>query len=170
MTLESNPPKADAGPPFGLGPLGLDASWFDYNGHLNMAYYHVLADRAVDAFYDHLGIGEENVARSGLSLFTVSVHGNYRRELRPGDLAGVTLQLLSFDDKRLRFYQVLRHLPEGWVAATFEQVALHVDMRRRRAAFFPDPVTDRIAAEHARHARLPWPEDAGEGISRPARR
>ena len=26
--------------------------WIDYNGHLNMAFYNVIFDRAVDHFYD----------------------------------------------------------------------------------------------------------------------
>jgi acyl-CoA thioester hydrolase len=31
--------------------------WIDYNGHLNMAFYNVIFDRAVDHFYDLLGVG-----------------------------------------------------------------------------------------------------------------
>ena len=30
--------------------------WIDYNGHLNMAFYNVIFDRAVDHFYDLLGV------------------------------------------------------------------------------------------------------------------
>lgn len=163
-------PEVDLGPPFGLCPLCLEPEWLDYNGHLNMAYYHVLADRCVDAFYDHLDVGEANVARTGHSLFTVSVHGLYRRELRSGDTVRVTMQLLALDDKRLRFYQTLHQAAEGWVAATFEQVALHVDTRLRRAKAFSNQVSARLAAECARHAALPWPDDAGQGIDRPAGR
>ena len=31
--------------------------WIDYNGHLNMAYYNVLFDTAVDEVFERLGIG-----------------------------------------------------------------------------------------------------------------
>ena len=29
--------------------MQIEQAWIDYNGHLNMAYYHVLFDRGVDA-------------------------------------------------------------------------------------------------------------------------
>ena len=42
----------------------VEAAWIDYNGHLNMAFYHVMFDRAVDHVYDTLGIGASYVPRS----------------------------------------------------------------------------------------------------------
>ena len=44
----------------------------------------------------------------------------------------VTFQLLDFDSKRLHFFKQLFHATEGWVSATSESLALHVDMQARR--------------------------------------
>ena len=32
--------------------MRVEPQWIDYNGHLNMAYYNVLFDRAVDEVYE----------------------------------------------------------------------------------------------------------------------
>ena len=37
--------------------MRVEPGWIDYNGHLNMAYYNVLFDRAVDEVYELLGLG-----------------------------------------------------------------------------------------------------------------
>ena len=34
--------------PFVSSVMPVEPQWIDYNGHLNMAYYNVLFDRAVD--------------------------------------------------------------------------------------------------------------------------
>ena len=41
--------------PFLSSVMHVEPAWIDYNGHLNMAYYNVLFDRAVDAAFELLG-------------------------------------------------------------------------------------------------------------------
>ncbi len=31
--------------------MQIEPHWIDYNGHLNMAYYNVMFDRAIDRFW-----------------------------------------------------------------------------------------------------------------------
>ncbi|HSL79735.1 MAG TPA: thioesterase family protein, partial [Pseudolabrys sp.] len=38
--------------PFVSSLMHVEPQWIDYNGHLNMAYYNVLFDRAVDEVYE----------------------------------------------------------------------------------------------------------------------
>jgi acyl-CoA thioester hydrolase len=146
----------------------IEKDWIDYNGHLNMAFYNVLFDRGVDHVYDLLGIGAEYVREQNGSCFTMEVHLNYLNELTLDDPVSVSLQLIDFDAKRLHFFQQMRHASSGDLAATSEQLALHVDMNSRKSAPFPDPVLDRIAALHAAHSRLVMPEQLGHviGIAR----
>ena len=47
--------------PFVSSVMRVEPQWIDYNGHLNMAYYNVLFDRAVDEAYELLGIGADYV-------------------------------------------------------------------------------------------------------------
>src|SRR4051794_24247520 len=85
----------------------------------------------------------------------------YKRELTAGEAVRVTIQLIDYDDKRLHFYQEARHAAEGWVAATCENLSLHVDMATRRVAPFPGDILDNLAVMWAAHARLKTPEALG---------
>jgi acyl-CoA thioester hydrolase len=154
--------------PFVSSVMRVEDHWIDYNGHLNMAYYNVLFDRAVDEAYELIGIGVDYVEKRRHSFFTAEVHLRYLRELHAGDQVRVTFQLLDFDSKRLHTFEQLFHADHGWVAATSENMSLHVDMAARKTAAFPPEVTRRLVQMKASHARLPRPEAAGRRIVMPA--
>jgi acyl-CoA thioester hydrolase len=154
--------------PFVSSVMRVEEHWIDYNGHLNMAYYNVLFDRAVDEAYELIGIGVDYVEKRRHSFFTAEVHLRYLRELHAGDPVRVTFQLLDFDRKRLHTFEQLFHAEQGWVASTSENMSLHVDMAARRTAAFPAEVTRRLVQMKASHARLPRPEAAGRRIVMPA--
>jgi len=56
------------------------------------------------------------------------------------------------------------------MAATSENMSLHIDMNARKTVPFPADVAARIAKMQASHAMLPRPEAAGRriGMPRPA--
>src|SRR3954469_12763527 len=83
--------------PFVSSAMRVEPAWIDYNGHLNMAYYNVLLDRAADEGYELLGIGATYVERQGRSLYTAEVHVRFLRELHAGDPVRVTFQLIDHD-------------------------------------------------------------------------
>jgi acyl-CoA thioester hydrolase len=155
--------------PFVSSVMKVEPGWIDYNGHLNMAYYNVLFDRAVDEAYELLGIGASYVERMRRSLYTAEVHIRYLRELHAGDPVRVTFQLLGHDAKRLHYFEQLFHATDGWVSATSENMALHVDMATRKTAAFAAPIAARLAKMATSHALLPRPEAAGRRIAMPAR-
>ena len=146
----------------------VQADWIDYNGHLNMAFYHVMFDRAVDHVYDHLGIGAAYVAESRGSCFTMEVHVNYVNELVLDDPVAITFQLLDHDSKRLHYYQEMVHAETGELAATSEQLGMHVDMVERASAPFPSQQLQAIEQLMELHRSLPRPERVGRqmGIRR----
>ena len=39
------------GVPFLSSVMQIEPQWIDYNGHLNMAYYNVMFDRAIDELW-----------------------------------------------------------------------------------------------------------------------
>src|SRR5690348_10549334 len=154
--------------PFVSSVMRVEDHWMDYNGHLNMAYYNVPFDRAVDEAYELIGIRADYVEKRRHSFFTAEVHLRYLRELQRGGPVRGTCQLLDFDRKRLHTFEQLFHAEQGWVAATSENMSLHVDMAARKTAEFPAEVTRRLAQMKASHARLPRPEAAGRRIVMPA--
>ena len=154
----------DSAAPTICPPETVIEDWIDYNGHLNMAFYNVIFDRAVDHVYDYLGIGEI-YARSGIgSCFTMEVHVHYLQELSLGDEVEVHFQLLDFDVKRVHFFERLYHRQQGYIAATSEQIGMHVDMTTRRSAPFPVTAMDKLERLKAAHSQLEIPTEVGHRI------
>ena len=155
--------------PFVSSLMHVEPQWIDYNGHLNMAYYNVLFDRAVDEVYELIGIGGDYLKRANHSTFTAEVHVRYLRELHAGDPVRVTFQLLDHDAKRMHYFEQLFHAAEGWVSATSENMSLHVDMAAGKTAPFPAEIATCLARMQASHAKLPRPEAAGRRIAMPGK-
>jgi len=151
--------------PFASSVMRVEPGWIDYNGHLNMAYYNVLFDRAVDEVYELLGLGLAYVKTTRHSTFTAEVHVRYLRELLVDAPVRVTFQLLGFDKKRMHYFEQLHHAEEGWLSATSENMALNVNMVAKKVAAFPDNVMTRLAEMKAAHDKLPVPHGAGRRIS-----
>lgn len=156
--------------PFVSSTMRVEPAWIDYNGHLNMAYYHVLFDRAVEEAFSLAGLGAGYFEARNCSYFAAECHIRYLRELTAADSVRVTVQLLDFDEKRLHFFMMLRHAADGWISAVSENLSLHVDMAARKVSPFPSDILANLAIMKAMHARLPWPDDAGRVISLTARK
>jgi acyl-CoA thioester hydrolase len=155
--------------PFVSSLMTVKAEWIDYNGHLNMAWYNTLFDRAVDEAFALCGLGPDYMAERGGSFFLVESRTRFRRELSLGDRVRVTLRLLAHDDKRMHYCMEIREAAEGWLAAACENLSLHVDMRTRRAAPFPADVLAGLSAMQAAHVALPAPEWIGQGVAMPVK-
>jgi acyl-CoA thioester hydrolase len=135
---------------------------------MNMAYYHVLFDRAVEEGFGLAGLGQDYLEERNASFFAVEIHTLYKRELTVLDQVRVTLQLIDYDEKRLHFYMEIRHAEEGWVSATCEAMSLHVDMETRKVTPFPDDILTNLAVMKAAHSRLARPPALGRVIGIPS--
>jgi acyl-CoA thioester hydrolase len=155
--------------PFVSSTMRVEPSWIDYNGHMNMAYYHVLFDRAVDEGFGLVGLGPDYLQERNASYFAAEVHTLYRRELRLGDAVRLTLQLIDFDEKRLHYYLEIRHATDGWVAATSENLSLHVYMGTRKVTPLPEDILTNLTLMREAHARLARPSSVGRTIGIPGK-
>ncbi|MDP2411372.1 MAG: thioesterase family protein [Pseudolabrys sp.] len=162
-------PPVTQSAPFLSSVMAIEPAWIDYNGHLNVAYYGVLFDRAVDEAYELIGVGPDYLKQTGHSTMVVETHMRYLRELHLDHPVQVSVQLLDYDAKRFQVFEELRHATEGWVAATCETMTLHVDMTAKKVAPFPEAVMEALAAMKAAHAVLPRPDSAGRRIAMPAK-
>ena len=155
--------------PFRSSIMQIEPQWIDYNGHLNMAYYNVMFDRAIDELWLKLGIGPAYMKERHGSTFTAECHVRYLREIHFGDPVQVSIRLVAADDKRLHTFEELRHATEGWLSATSENMSMHVDMAARRTAPFPPDIRARIEAVANAHRAIPRPEGMGRKVTMPAR-
>lgn len=142
--------------------------WLDYNGHMNVCYYAAIFDQGLDAFFDHVGIGNEYARTAGCSMFVVENHFTYQRELLAGDAVSLRLQLLDRDRKRIHCFMELYHDEGGYLAATSEQIALHVDLTTRKSLSMPETALTRLTEILERHRRIARPKEIGHkmGIRR----
>ena len=144
--------------------------WIDSNGHLNLAYYVVVFDLATDKLYATLGIGDAYREATGFSCFTAETHTVYEREVRLGDRLRVHGWLLGADSKRVHYFHELFHVESGERSAVQELMALHIDMRIRRVAPFPEDRRVALAGAVARFAPVEPPKGAGRRIMMPPQR
>jgi acyl-CoA thioester hydrolase len=156
--------------PFVSSVMQIEPQWIDYNGHLNMAYYNVMMDRAIDELWLQLGIGPTYKKERHGSTFTAECHVRYLQEIHLGDPVQVTIYLLGADEKRLHTFEELRHADEGWLSATSENISLHIDMTTRKVAPFPSDIRARIAAIVDVHAAVLRPEGIGRKVAMPSPR
>jgi acyl-CoA thioester hydrolase len=130
--------------------------WIDYNGHLQDAYYALIASKAIDALMDRVGLDAAYRARTGCTLYTVEMHLHFLHEVKATDTATVDVRLLGVDEKRIHAnFEILR-AGEAAVAASAEVMLLHVrqEQQRVKSAPFPPEVAARLAELMAASARL----------------
>ncbi|HZU89812.1 MAG TPA: thioesterase family protein [Stellaceae bacterium] len=138
--------------------------WIDANGHLNLAYYVVLFDRATDVLFDALGIGVAYKDATNHGTFAAETHTLYERELLIGDHVRVTTQILAADTIRLHLAHEMFAVAGGRRAAAQELMYLHVDLAARRVVPFLPEAGERVAAAAQAHAALPRPDWVGRRI------
>jgi len=158
--------------PFSSATAVVLPQWIDYNGHMNVGYYHVAFDDAASPFFEWLGLTPDFRREHRSSTFALESHLTFVREVREGDPLRFEARLLEADAKRMHFYQEMFHGTEGWLAATYESLSVHVDMGTRRTAPMPEPLARRLAEVLAAHSALPRPAVVGRAMSvrPPARR
>jgi acyl-CoA thioester hydrolase len=146
------------------GGFAVLPEYIDPNGHMNVGYYSVLFDKALDLPWAALGLGYEGIKASGRSSFALETHVTYQRELHEGDPLDFTFQLLDFDSKRIHYFMTMLHARERWLAATSESISICIDMTTRRSTTWPDDQIDRLRVVHVAHLRRPRPSEAGRTI------
>ena len=139
--------------------------WIDYNGHMNVAYYVLAFDKATDGLLDHLGLGEAYRRSTNRSVYVLEAHVTYERELHLGEALLVDTRLVDADEKRIRFFHRMTHAQAGYLAATNELLALHVDLAGPKAAAMPEAAQAELQRVLAEHRRLPLPPQIGRAIA-----
>ena len=136
--------------------------WIDYNDHMNVAYYLLAFDHAVDELWQVFGLTEDYIRTHSSSTIAVESHVTWRRELVEGAPYVITTQVLAFDEKRIHQFQRMYHAEDGFLAATCEWMNLHFDTGIRRVAPWPEKIRARIAEFADNQDQHPWPDEAGQ--------
>lgn len=138
--------------------LAVDPAWIDAYGHLNAAHYVGIFDRVGFELLSQVGVGLDYTEATRCGIYTMNVHVAYLREVLAGDPLMLQVRLLESDSKRLLCLMELTQTRDGYLAATMEQLSLHVDLNTRRATPFPDALAARLARTVSEHAAQPLPK------------
>jgi acyl-CoA thioester hydrolase len=142
------------------------AAHIDYNGHMNVVHYRAAFDAATDGLFAHLGLGPEAYnARTGATLMVVEEHTRYHAELAEGARYRVLARMVGHSAKKLYYLLAMEDVGRGALAATHEELALHVDLAARRASPLPPEALAAVEALEAAQASLPPPPDLGRVIA-----
>src|SRR6202049_1877168 len=117
-TLEAGPCAMSIPAPYERFEGEVLPEWIDWNGHMNLAYYVVLFDRATDLLFDELGLGLDYRRNEEKGTFVVETHNLYERELLVGERVRIATQILGSDDKRLYLGHEMFRSATGERAAT----------------------------------------------------
>lgn len=161
MTGSATAEPPDTGPLRLRGGQVLD-DWIDYNGHMNVAYYVLAFDQAVDLMLEEIGIGPTHVKATGQGPYALQTSIHYLDEMLQGEAFAFDALLIDQDNKRI--HVLLRMLKGVSVVATYEQVLMNVDHATRRSTPYPDWAQARLADLCAAHADLPRPSQYGQPL------
>ncbi|HLT92150.1 MAG TPA: thioesterase family protein [Woeseiaceae bacterium] len=139
--------------------------WIDINGHMNVAYYVLAFDMAVDELLVRVGITDDYIRAGRGTTFAVEAHVTYQRELTEGQPYRIESRVLAYDEKRVHQFQRMLHAEEGWLAATAEWMNLHVDLGTRRVSPWPECTLQALARLTAGQPRGAFPEEAGRRMA-----
>ena len=141
--------------PIRTGPNTVSPDWIDYNGHMNVAYYTMAFDKALDEVYDMIGIGPRLAREAQMGPMALQTMIHYLGELVEGEAYVCDVTLLDADAKRAHVFVEMRKAAEESLAATYESLTMNVDLGKRRSAPFPEAAQARLSRLKAAHAGLP---------------
>ena len=122
-----------AAPPLPLFETYVRPEWIDFNGHMTDSRYLQVFGDATDALFRYAGI-DSAYRKSGRAMYTVETHVRYRAEARALEGLYVSTRVLEVDEKRVRLSHSLHRRRDDAVAATAEQVYVHVTAPPAKAA------------------------------------
>ncbi len=136
--------------------------WIDVNKHMNVAYYVLAFDLAVDTLWERFGITQDYINVTSSSTFAVENHVTWQREMTVDEPYVITTQLLADDAKRIHQFMRMYHANDHYLVATAEWLNLHIDLTTRRVAPWPDEIRGSIAAFAEQQHHVDWPDEAGK--------
>ena len=142
MTLQNQVEKTLSSP-FRTKNQTVLGEWIDYNGHMNVAYYTLAFDKALDFFFeDVLNIGPSFVEKNKEGPFALKASYNYFSELLESESFFVDISILDFDSKRVHVFGEMRKDTSLELSAVFETVLMNMDLSARKVKQYPDRVLE----------------------------
>lgn len=143
----------------------VQSDWIDFNGHLNVAYYHLIFAMSATPFFNWLGFTEQWRLENRVSTFALETHLCYLSEVAVDTEVRVESRLLDIHSKRFHFYQEMYKTESNVLSATHESVGTVVNMDKRKSTAMSDTLLQKLEAIKAAHSVLEKPWQIGHVLS-----
>jgi acyl-CoA thioester hydrolase len=139
--------------------------WIDYNGHMNVSYYTMAFDKALDEFLKrNFGMNEEYIARNRQGPFALQSNYVYLAELRSGEEYDVSTRILDYDHKRIHLFSSMWKIQDRILSATCESLSIFVDHQTRKSTPYPVDIYQKIKVIHQSTRNEPIPAQVNQTI------
>ena len=110
--------------------------WVDYNNHLNMAYYVLIFDQALEVMLEKFKMGANSAKKNQRSTMVVETNTKYISEVKEGDEVDIMLTFFDHDKKRLHLKLEIIEKTTKKISASIEWLSLYVNLETRKVTKF----------------------------------
>ncbi|MDA9604157.1 thioesterase family protein [Candidatus Pelagibacter sp.] len=110
--------------------------WVDYNNHLNMAYYVLIFDQALEVMLEKFKMGANSAKNNQRSTMVVETNTKYIGEVKEGDEVDTMLTFFDHDKKRLHLKLEIIEKKTKKISASIEWLSLYVNLETRKVTEF----------------------------------
>ena len=119
--------------------------WIDYNGHMNVAYYTLAFDKALDDFLEkNLEIGPTYVEKEKKGPYSLQANYHYLDELRLTEKFFTKIYLINSDKKKIHLVLEMINFNTNKQVAVCETLLINVDLSIRKSVEYDIDVINRI--------------------------
>ena len=112
--------------------------WVDYNNHMNMAYYVLIFDQALEVALEKFKMGESAAKDLNRSTMVVETNTKYLSEVKQGEKIDIHMTYFDHDKKRLHIKMEMIEKSKKKISATIEWISLYIDLDKRKVTEFED--------------------------------
>ena len=139
--------------------------WIDYNGHMNVAYYTLSFDNALDDFLEtKLTIGPTFVNKEKKGPYSLQANYHYLDELRLHDKFFVKVYIIDSDNKKIHLVLEMINFKTKKQVAVCETLLINVDLNIRKSVIYSPDVVEKIKKYKAKCSDIKLPSQVGKNL------
>lgn len=131
-------------------------AYLDIMGHMNIRWYFEMFAKAGHKFFESHGLDKDYFQVQKAGLFALKHFIQYFAEVQAGQTVSVRTRLVGRSDKRFQCMHFMLNETTAQLAATFEALITHADLKIRRSAPMPAHIAKRFDATLTRDDKLDW--------------
>ena len=121
-----------------LKSFSVKQEWVDYNDHMNMAYYVLIFDQALEVALEKFNMGESAAKDLNRSTMVVETNTKYLSEVKQGEEIDINMTYFDHDKKRLHIKMEMIEKGKKKISATIEWISLYIDLSQRKVTEFEE--------------------------------